>query len=578
MAIDLQNMSKEERLYRMRHSAAHIMAEAVLDMFPEAKFAIGPPTDTGFYYDFDLPRPLTPEDLPLIEAKMRERIASDVPFVHSDISKDEAHRRFSSQPYKLELIDGIEDPNVSLYTHDDFVDLCQGPHVLTTGQVPAFKLISTAGAYWRGDEHRSMLQRIYGVLFETEKELNEHLAQMEEAQRRDHRRLGRELELFMTDPVAPGSPFFFPKGATVYNLLVQYVRDLYKRYGYQEVITPQVYSSDLWHRSGHYDNYVENIFFIDIEDREFGLKPMNCPGHAMMYAANLHSYRELPLRYADFGRLHRFERSGVLHGLTRVRSFAQDDAHIFCRPDQVQGEVHSFLQMLLDTYRNFHFDDVNIQLSLRPDKRVGTDEMWDKAEDALRHALRTHEIEFTEIEGEGAFYGPKIDFMVTDALKREWQLGTVQLDFNLPERFDLEYVTEDGGRERPVMVHRAVLGSLERFIGVLIEHYAGAFPVWLAPVQAIIIPIADRHVQYCREVAEQLNFSGLRIGVDDSGERMNAKIRHAQLQKIPYMLVVGDREVDNNSTSVRTRAGEDLGRISVAELQAKLAGESTLTQ
>ncbi len=573
MAVELSNISKEERLHRMRHSAAHIMAEAVLEIFPEAKFAIGPPIDTGFYYDFDLPRPLTPGDLPVIEAKMRERIASNVPFVYSDISKDEARQLFGSQPYKLEIIEEIPDQEVSLYKHANFVDLCQGPHVNTTADVPAFKLVSTAGAYWRGDESRPMLQRIYGALFETEEELSGYLQHVEEAQRRDHRRLGRELQLFMTDPVAPGSPFFFPKGAFIYNRLVQYVRDLYKEYGYEEVISPQVYGVDLWRRSGHYENYQENMFFIDIEDREFGLKPMNCPGHAMMYAARTHSYRELPIRYADFSRLHRFERSGVLHGLTRVRSFAQDDSHIFCTPDQVQAEVHNFLRMLLDTYKIFSFSDVRIQLSLRPEKRVGTDGMWDRAEDALRRALNTQEIDFLEIPGEGAFYGPKIDFMVTDALDREWQLGTVQLDFNLPERFDLEYVTEDGSRERPVMVHRAVLGSLERFIGVLIEHYAGAFPLWLAPVQATLIPIADRHAEYCRDAAAFLSKSGLRIEVDASNERMNAKIRQAQLQKVPYMLVVGDRELEAEAVSVRSRSGEDLGSMKVPELQARLLHE-----
>ena len=413
-----------------------------------------------------------------------------------------------------------------------------------------------------------MLQRIYGTAFETAEALEEHLLRLEEAQRRDHRRLGRELELFMFDPIAPASPFFFPKGALVYNLLVEYVRGLYRRYGYQEVITPQIFSTELWKRSGHYDNYMESMYFTTVEDREYGVKPMNCPGHALMYASRLHSYRDLPLRYADFGRLHRYERSGVTHGLTRVRTFSQDDAHIFCTPDQIHQEVESFINMVLECYRLFHFNDVRIALSLRPEQRVGSDSMWDQAEAALEEVLQSVELPFERIPGEGAFYGPKIDFFVPDALGREWQLGTVQLDFSLPERFDLEYIAEDGSQKRPVVIHRAMLGAIERFFGILIEHYAGAFPTWLAPVQAVVIPIADRHLDYARLVEGSLKERDIRVEVDDRSERMNAKIRHAQLQKVPYMLVVGDKEATSNSVAVRQRDGQDLGPKTLTETLA----------
>jgi threonyl-tRNA synthetase len=564
----------EELLYRQRHSAAHIMAEAVLGMFPEAKYAIGPPIESGFYYDFELPRPLTPEDLEAIDKLMRESIAADKPFVRSQASKDEARRIFAGQPYKLELIDGIADPNVGICKHGDFTDLCGYPHVESTGKVGAFKLTNVAGAYWRGDEHRQMLQRIYGVMFPTQSELDDYLHRLEEAERRDHRRLGRELGLFFVDPIAPGSPFFLPKGATVYNLAIGFVRSLYGRYGYQEVITPQVFGSELWKRSGHYDNYKENMYFVEAEDRELGVKPMNCPAACLIFAADVHSYRELPLRLADFGRLHRYERSGVLHGLTRVRSFAQDDAHIYCRLDQIEDEIQSLVRMMKEVYAAFGLGEPRFTLSLRPEKRIGSDETWDTAESALRQAMRASGMPFEEVEGEGAFYGPKIDLFMDDALEREWQISTFQLDFNLPERFDLTYAAEDGSLQRPVMIHRAILGSVERFLGILIEHHAGAFPAWLAPVQAALIPIADRHADYCHEVAGKLRASGLRAEVDARGERMQAKIRDAQLQKVPYMLIAGDRDVAAGQVSVRTRAGEDLGGIAVDEFVERLKRES----
>jgi threonyl-tRNA synthetase len=563
----------DERLYRQRHSAAHIMAEAVLTMFPEAKYAIGPPIENGFYYDFDLPRPLTPEDLEQIDRLMRASIKADKPFVKSESSREDAKTFFKDQPYKLELIDGIDAANVGICKHGDFTDLCGYPHVESTGKVGEFKLMSVAGAYWRGDEHNQMLQRIYGVMFPSQAELDDYLHRLEEAEKRDHRKLGRELDLFFVDPIAPGSPFFLPKGAIVYNLATALMRDMYTRYGYQEVITPQIFSVDLWKRSGHYDNYKDGMYFIQEEDNELGVKPMNCPGHCVMFAAQVHSYRELPLRYADFGRLHRFERSGTLHGLTRVRSFSQDDAHIYCTLDQIGGEISSLIEMMREAYARFELGEPRFTLSLRPEKRIGNDEVWDRAEGALRDALEASGVIFTEAEGEGAFYGPKIDLFMDDVLGREWQISTFQLDFNLPERFDLHYAAENGSLQRPVMIHRAILGSIERFMGILIEQHAGAFPVWLSPVQATLIPIADRHVEYCQGVAQQLRAAGLRVEVDERSERMQAKIRDAQMQKVPYMLIAGDRDIEAGAVSVRTRGNEDLGAMQIAAFTERVLGD-----
>ena len=565
----------QELRERIRHSAAHLMADAVTRLFPEAKLGIGPPTEDGFYYDLEVSRPFTPEDLEKITGIMEETIAQDLPFVLHSHDRDEIKRLNHDQPYKLELIDEIpDDEELTTYTHDGFTDLCQGPHVASTGKIPAFKLLSVAGAYWRGSEDRPMLQRIYGTAFESRKALRQHLRRLEEAEKRDHRKLGRDLELFIFDPLAPASPFFLPKGAELYTMLVDYVRGLYKRYGYQEVITPEIFSTDLWKRSGHYQNYLENMYLIDMGEREYGVKPMNCPAHALIYASRLHSYRELPLRLADFGRLHRFERSGVTHGLTRVRSFSQDDAHIFCTHDQIAQEVKGFIGMLTESYRAFGFNDPTVVLSLRPDKRIGSDETWDRSEAALTDVLAESGLDYRPEPGEGAFYGPKIDFFVPDALGREWQLGTIQLDFSLPERFDLEYVAEDGSHQRPVVLHRAMLGAIERFMGVLIEHYGGAFPLWLAPVQATVIPIADRHVEYAGDVASKLRSRGLRVEVDSRNERMNLKIREAQLQKIPYMLVVGDREADAGTASVRSRDKGNQGAKDVSMLLEDLSQEA----
>lgn len=559
---------------RIRHSTAHIMAEAVLDLFPGAKFAVGPPTDDGFYYDFALSRPFTPENLEQVEARMRETIAKDVTFEAVELTRVAAKDYFAEQQFKLEIIDAIPDTEaITTYTHNGFTDLCRGPHVGSTGEIAAFKLTSIAGAYWRGDEQNVMLQRIYGTAWESEEALLAHLDRLEEATKRDHRKLGPELDLFFFDPIAPASPFFLPKGALLQNTLVSYVRSLYERYGYDEVITPQVFDSELWRRSGHYDNYKENMYFTYVEEREFGVKPMNCPAAAMLYGSQLHSYRDLPIRYADFGRLHRFERSGVTHGLTRVRTFSQDDAHIFCAPEHVEGEIISFIAMVQETFDVFGFQDARVALSLRPAKRIGTDELWDQAEGALAAALDAQGIEYEPIPDEGAFYGPKIDFFVADALGREWQLSTVQLDYNLPNRFDLGYIGADGTRQRPVVIHRAMLGSLERFLGVVIEHFGGAFPTWLAPVQAEVIPIADRHVDHARKLAADLRARGLRVEIDDRNERMNAKIRDAQLKKVPYMLIVGDKEIEADGAAVRSRSDGDLGISSIADIATRIVEE-----
>lgn len=574
---DLSEQELVEFRNNMRHSAAHVLAEAVLKIRPEAKLTIGPPIEDGFYYDFDVDEPFTPDDLKAIEKEMRRSINRNTEFVEREVTREEAREQVIDNPYKVEILDGIpEGTRVTFCSHSDgaFEDLCRGGHVAKTGDIKAFKLLSTAGAYWRGDENNKMLQRVYGTAWESKEAQAEYLHRLEEAEKRDHRRLGRELGLFFFDPIAPASPFFLPKGAFVVNALTDYVRDLYRRYDYKEVMTPQIFNTDLWRKSGHYDNYAENMFFINIDETEYGVKPMNCPAAAMLYASETHSYRELPLRYADFGRLHRYERSGVTHGLTRVRSFTQDDAHIFCSMDQVGSEIRGFLDMLQESYEVLGLAEPRFTLSLRPEKRVGTDDMWDRAEAALEEILADSGMQYETMPGEGAFYGPKIDFFIPDALKREWQLGTVQLDFSLPERFDLEYAAEDGTRQKVVVIHRAMLGSIERFLGVLIEHLGGAFPLWLAPVQAVVVPIADRHFDYANDLQSTLAKHGLRVEVNDSGDRMNAKIRNAQLQKIPYMLVVGDREAEENAVAVRTRTGGNLGALSVTEVVEGLAKEA----
>ena len=569
---DLSPAEQQDHRDRLRHSTAHVLAEAVTKLFPEANLTIGPPIQDGFYYDFAVPEPFTPDDLKKIELEMRDSIRANTEFVERETSRDEALKLVKDNKYKVEILQGIPaDERVTFCSHSDgsFEDLCRGGHMHRTGDIKAYKLLSTAGAYWRGDESNTMLQRIYGTAWESRDAQKAYLKRVEEAEKRDHRKLGRALGLFFFDPIAPASPFFLPKGAQVMNSLIDYVKELYGKYGYQEVMTPQIFNTELWKRSGHLDAYAENMYFVDVDEREFGVKPMNCPAAAMLYLADSHSYRELPMRLADFGRLHRNERSGVTHGLTRVRSFVQDDAHIFCTLDQIGSEINSFLEMLKEAYGTLGFDSYRLELSLRPEKRVGTDEMWDQAETALTELLDTSGVEYTAEAGEGAFYGPKIDIFVPDAIGRDWQLGTVQLDFSLPERFDMEYAAEDGTRQRPVVIHRAMYGSLERFLGVLIEHLSGAFPLWMAPVQAVVVPIADRHIDFCNEVGAKLNAAGIRVKVDDSNDRMNAKIRQAQLQKVPYMIVAGDQEIEAGTVAVRTRTGENLDPLTVDEVVEK---------
>ena len=566
----LETGSVDETLanrHRMRHSAAHVMADAVLKLFPEAKMGIGPPTQDGFYYDFDVSRPFTPEDLERIEALMKESVSGGFPFVREELDRDQAQELFAEQPYKLELIEGLDEAaTLSVYRHNGFVDLCQGPHVNDTGEIPALKLLSVAGAYWRGDEKRPMLQRIYGTAFESQEDLDGHLARLEEAERRDHRTLGRQLGLYtIHDEIGPGLVVWHPKGGRMRSIIEDYWKDLHYRRGYDVVYSPHIGRAQLWQTSGHLDFYRESMYSaVEVDGQEYFLKPMNCPFHITIYRSALRSYRELPLRFAELGTVYRYERSGVLHGLMRVRGFTQDDAHIFCRQEQVEDEVGGVLELTFELLEAFGFSDYSIALSTRPEKYVGDPEMWEHATASLQGALDRRGIPFTVDEGGGAFYGPKIDINITDALGRAWQCTTVQFDFNLPERFDLTYQDEHGGRSRPYMVHRAILGSMERFLGVLIEHYGGAFPVWLAPVQAVVIPIADRHQEYAESVRGTLTSGGFRVETDTRNERMNQKIRTAQLQKVPYMLVAGDREMEAGAIAVRQRDGEDLGAMAVA--------------
>ncbi|MEE2710422.1 MAG: threonine--tRNA ligase [Gemmatimonadota bacterium] len=551
------------------HSSTHLMAQAIKELFPDTQLTIGPPIEEGFYYDFDKSEPFTAEDLEKIETRMTKLANADLPIHRREVSREEAVGLFSglNENYKLEMIDELDqDETISVYEQGDFVDLCRGPHLPSTGKIKSFRLLNVAGAYWRGDENNKMLQRIYGVSYPDRKQLKEYLERIEEAERRDHRKLGRQLGLFMFHPFAPASPFFFPNGARVYNTLVDLVWGLYREYGYDEVITPLIYEAALWKISGHYDHFWDEMFTIEADEREYAPKPMNCPSHCVMYAAEHYSYRDLPIRYADFARLHRYERSGVTAGLMRVRSFSQDDAHIFCRPDQIQDEVPGFMDMLKRTYRMLGFEDVQIALSTRPDHRAGTDEIWDRAEETLSNVLDALQIEHEVVPGEGAFYGPKVDVFVNDALRRPWQLGTCQLDFNLPEQFGLEYTTEDGTTSRPAMIHRAMLGSIERFLGVYIEHCGGAFPTWLAPVQAVVISITDQQSAYATRVAQQLDRAGLWVETDTRNEKVGYKIREAEVQKIPYMLVTGAREEAAEKVAVRMRGAGDQGTMDLNEV------------
>ncbi len=571
--VEIVTARSEEALWLVRHDAAHVLATAVLSLYPGTKVSIGPPIDSGFYYDFEFPPDahVSDADFERIEAAMREHIKADETFEREDVSIDQALERFRSedQPYKVELIeDLVRDQGVdtvSLYRNGPFTDLCLGPHAPSTGRIKAYKLMSVAGAYWRGDESRQMLTRIYGTAFLSKAELEEHLERLEQARARDHRRLGRELDLFLLRDEAPGMPFWLPAGMTLQNEVSAVVREQLDKRGYAEIKTPQVMDEQLWHRSGHFDNYRDNMYFTQAEERRFALKPMNCPGACLVYESDRRSYRELPLRLAEFGLCSRNEREGVLHGLLRVRAFVQDDAHVFCSEEQIEAEVQDICQAIDELYGLFGFADVRLELSTRPEKAVGSDESWERAERALATALEGLGKEYVVNAGDGAFYGPKIDFHITDALGRSWQCGTCQLDFYMPERFDLTYTGADNAEHRPVLIHRALLGSIERFIGILIENYAGEFPLWLAPVQAMVLPIADRHVDYAGRVAGELRAAGVRAQVDDRSESVGRKIRDAELRKAPYMLVVGDSEEASGQVGVRRHGEGDRGAMGAAD-------------
>ena len=572
--VDIITVDSPEGLGVLRHSAAHVLAAAVMQLYPGAKLGIGPATRDGFYYDFQLPRPASEADLPAIEAKMAEIVKAAARFQRRELSREDAAREFAGQPFKLELHGELppEEP-ASTYTNDEFTDLCRGPHIPDTGRLKAFKLVSVAGAYWRGSEKNPMLTRIYGTAFPTRKELEQYLLNLKEAERRDHRLLGKQLDLFhIDDEVGAGLPLWHPKGALVRKVIEDFWRDAHLDNDYEMVMIPHIASADLWKTSGHWDFYRENMYSpMDIEGQEYIVKPMNCPGHIKIYKSRIHSYRELPIRWAELGTVYRYERSGVLHGLLRVRGFTQDDAHIFCRPDQLEEEILSVIRFVLFMLGTFGFDQYDVYLSTRPEKSVGSDENWEKATGALKAALEKAGLKFAVDPGEGVFYGPKIDLKIRDALGRAWQCTTIQVDFNLPERFDVTYVGEDNEVHRPIMIHRALLGSLERFMGCLIEHYAGAFPLWLAPVQVVILPVADRHLDYAGQVAARLNQERIRVQLDYSKESVGKKIRNAEVDKVPYMLVIGDREEDAGMVSVRSYAGGDLGSRPLEELVADLA-------
>jgi len=571
----MKSKTKDEQLERMRHSASHVMAQAVQYLFPGAKFGIGPTIENGFYYDFELPRPLTPEDLPVIENKMKEIISQNVPFVMEEMSKDEARKLFATQPYKLELIDEIPDTTVTIYKQGSFTDLCRGPHLASTGEVKAFKLTHLAGAYWRGDEKRPMLQRIYGVAFESQEELDDYLSWQAEVTKRDHRKLGKELDLFSThEEIGPGLICWHPRGALIRQIIEDFWKTEHIKRGYGIVYTPHIAKLDLWKTSGHWEFYQDYLFSpMEIDGQQYLLRPMNCLGHILIYKSKLRSYRNLPLRYAELGTVYRYERTGVLYGLARVRGFTQDDAHIFCRPDQVEEEVLEVLNLAQFMMSSFGFDEYELLLSTRPEKYAGTVSMWEEATGSLKHVLEKLELHYEVDPGEGVFYGPKIDIKLKDALGHVWQGPTIQVDFNLPQRFNVCYIGEDGLEHNVVMIHRTVLGSMERFLACLTEHYGGLFPVWLSPVQTIIIPIADRHVGYARKIESDFKNEGVRVQVDDRSERMNLKIREAQLEKVPYMLIVGDKEVASSSVSLRLRNGEDLGLETLAQLKSRIKAD-----
>ena len=566
-ALEIITWDSEEGQDVYRHSTAHIMAQAVKNLFPGVKFGIGPSISEGFYYDFDVPENFSPEDLPRIEKEMQRIIKEDYPFERMEVSRDEALKLFeeAGENYKVELINDLpEDAVISCYRQGDFIDLCAGPHVPSTGKVKSVKLMNLAGAYWRGSEKNKMLQRIYGTSFPKKALLDEHIFRIEEAKKRDHRKLGAELELFSMQDEGPGFPFFHPKGMVLRNELENFWREEHKKAGYQEIRTPVILNRGLWEQSGHWDNYKENMYFTSIDETDFAVKPMNCPGGILVYRSKLHSYRDLPIRLGELGLVHRHELSGALHGLMRVRCFTQDDAHIFMLPAQVTREIIGVIDLIDKFYSVFGFE-YHVELSTKPEKAMGSDEIWDMATDALKQALDEKGLDYKINEGDGAFYGPKIDFHLRDCLGRTWQCGTIQLDFLMPEKFDLTYVGEDGQKHRPVMIHRVVFGSIERFIGILIEHYAGAFPVWLAPVQVKVLTVTDRGRDFAGTVLKTLDENGIRGEVDGRNEKIGYKIREAQLEKVPYMLVIGDREVDSGAVAVRKRGEGDQGSIALDE-------------
>ncbi|MDX2350228.1 MAG: threonine--tRNA ligase [Porticoccus sp.] len=563
----------DEALEIIRHSTAHLLAQAVQQLFPEAQVTIGPVIENGFFYDFSFERPFTPEDLDAITSKMKALADTDEKIARRVLSRDEAMDYFRSlgENYKAEIIEGIPaDQDLSLYRQGDFEDLCRGPHVPSTGKLKYFKLMKVAGAYWRGDSNNEMLQRIYGTAWSSKKELKAHLFQLEEAEKRDHRKLAKKFNLFHMQEEAPGMVFWHPKGWSIYTEVERYMREVQRNNGYREIKTPMVVDRTLWERSGHWDKFRDNMFTVESESRDYAVKPMNCPCHVQVFNQGLKSYRDLPLRLAEFGSCHRNEASGTLHGLMRVRGFVQDDAHIFCTEAQIQSEVSTFSDLLFDVYRDFGFEDVIIRLSTRPEERVGSDEVWDKAEVALADALAAKGLDYELLPGEGAFYGPKIEYSLRDCLGRVWQLGTIQVDFSMPGRLDAQYVSEGGSRQVPVMLHRAILGSFERFIGILIEHYEGAFPTWLAPEQAVVMNITDAQAEYVEKVTDSLKNKGFRIEKDLRNEKIGFKIREHTIQKVPYLLVIGDREVETQTVAVRTRGGEDLGIMRIAEFSELL--------
>jgi threonyl-tRNA synthetase len=564
--VQILTPKDKQGLEVMRHSCAHVLAEAVCSLWPQAKLVYGPTVEDGFYYDVDLDEPIRPEDFPRIENKMAEIVAADKPIIRHQMSRAQAIEKLKGDKYKLDNIERAHSDVISFYSHGNgFEDLCRGPHVPSTGKVGAFKVMSVAGAYWHGDPTQKMLQRVYGTAWPTKKDLDEYVQRLEEAKRRDHRVLGRQLDLFSFSEMGPGFAFVHPKGMILWNEMIDFLRQVNRKYGYKEIKTPIILNEELWHRSGHWDHYKENMYFTEIDDVGYAIKPMNCPGGCLLYKTSKHSYRELPLRIAEFGMVHRHEASGVLHGLFRVRQFTQDDAHIYCTPWQIESEIIGVINLIFETYRAFGFTDFNIELSTKPENHIGSDEIWETATNALKTALSHKEIQYRINEGDGAFYGPKIDFHVKDCLKRSWQVGTIQLDFSMPERFGLLYTDEDNTEKTPVMIHRAVLGSLERFMGILIEQYAGAMPVWLAPEQARVMPISDKTNVYAETVQQRLTEAGLRSAGDLSDEKIGAKIAKAHADKVPYMLVVGPKESESNTVNVRFRGGNQNKTVSVEE-------------